>query len=47
MAEAGRDVAGRLYWCGEHTSVERFGYADGAFAKWAEGGGEAGGEVEG
>ena len=32
MREAGRDVDGRLYWCGEHTSVERFGYADGAYA---------------
>ena len=32
MRDAGRDVNGRLYWCGEHTSVERFGYADGAFA---------------
>ena len=31
MTEAGRDVDGRLYWCGEHTSVERFGYADGAY----------------
>lgn len=32
MSEAGREVDGRLYWCGEHTSVERFGYADGAYA---------------
>ena len=31
MRDAGRDVDGRLYWCGEHTSVERFGYADGAY----------------
>ena len=36
MEEAGKQVgggdgAGRLFWCGEHTSVERFGYADGAY----------------
>ena len=31
MAEAGRDVEGKVYWCGEHTSTERFGYTDGAY----------------
>ena len=27
----GEDGQGRLFWCGEHTSVDRFGYADGAY----------------
>ena len=32
LRQAGQTVDGRLYWCGEHTSVERFGYADGAYS---------------